>query len=460
MKKLLLVSLVVFSFVIQPGIASADGGMFFSQDFSKYVYSPSQKAVVIWDGSKETIILSTKFTMDEPEAFAWVVPIPSSTDPDISEGDMQIFYDVSRILDPPPRMEWGYGILAIGKGIGVEVIEETKIDIYDIAVLKATDADVLVDWLNDNGYVTPEEAVPTLEYYVNQDDFYFIANRINLSNKYPGMEITENDTECLNAILGTDIYLRNIPDYFLSWYSECSEASKQTVETLYKLNAGISTPIKIEFRPESPFYPMKMTSVNEGEVKVNVYVFSPSPVRDTSGLMEIDQMTTPDKTVTSEFSPGKYYLTSLTFEDETSELVSDSFFEATTYAPERDPRYVSPMEIVTESLSQFFFVLFIISILFGPALIIGIFFGAMLRKTEKMEIKLIVLLLVVIAETVFLFFITEPYFLIAPTLIVTGFGFFSGDWKYGRNKWILAAIIVLAMLFIMSFMFMQFAVFF
>jgi len=146
-----------------PQGAAADGGMWM-RDFSKYVYAPSQKAAIIWDGFKETLILSTKIAMDEPQDVAWVVPIQSSTKPEVTKGNIKVFFTISGLLNPAPKGR-GYGLFdAMSGGTpedqGVEVLEEKSVDIYDIAILRATSADVLVDWLNDNGYSTDDANIP------------------------------------------------------------------------------------------------------------------------------------------------------------------------------------------------------------------------------------------------------------------------------------------------------------
>ena len=66
MKKLHALSAFAFVFVALaaiPQAALADGGMFIPPDYTKHVYAPSQKAVIIWDGTKETMILSTTETI-------------------------------------------------------------------------------------------------------------------------------------------------------------------------------------------------------------------------------------------------------------------------------------------------------------------------------------------------------------------------------------------------------------
>ena len=86
----------------------------------------------------------------------------------------------------------------------VEVIESKKLDIYDITILKATDGSALLDWLNQNGYSFPEGKQNVLDYYIGLEanynkPFYFIANKVNLQNKYPGIVITDYDRECVEA---------------------------------------------------------------------------------------------------------------------------------------------------------------------------------------------------------------------------------------------------------------------
>ena len=62
----------------------------------------------------------------------------------------------------------------------------------------------MLDWLNQNGYTFPAEKENILEYYVwlskQYKPYYFVANKINLENKYPGLQISEESKECVNAM--------------------------------------------------------------------------------------------------------------------------------------------------------------------------------------------------------------------------------------------------------------------
>lgn len=469
MKKVLLLS-VILSTLFIPFLVAADGAIFIP-DYAEYVYSPSQKAAIIWDGSKETIILSVKMTMDRPENLAWVVPLPSSSKPEIAEGDGEIFYEIMRLLSPPPKSgDWGSFIHGMSGNLqgseGVEVLEEKKIDIYDIAILRATDADVLVDWLNKNGYSIPDKAIPTLQHYADQNDFYFIANKVNVSNKYAGMSFTDNDISCADAFVDEKMpwywydigyaerYIEDNIDYI------CDNASAEAVKVLYQLKSGIATPLKMEFEPGEPFYPMKMTSINPGIINVKVYIFSNSYLKDSSGLMKTDKMTQANPALSESLGlVNENFLTALTFDDDTSKMTEDSVFEPVAYEPLKDPYYVSPQEMLMNAVLFMTMLLFyagmMIYYIAAPAFLLGLGAGFLGRRLENKRknknLRYVPLIILIIAEAILtlLFPHLRPVLLefIMPFICINLFGFYSVGWKRGPLKWIAAAVAVsLAML--------------
>jgi hypothetical protein len=129
-----------------------------------------------------------------------------------------------------------------------------------------------------------------------------------------------------------------MPDYVQEACINTS-ASQESVLVLYELKSGVATPLKIEFTPEKPFYPMKMTSINQGDVIANVYLFSNAPMTDLSGLMEVEKMTTVNSNTQEYLNlTGQNYVTSLTYTGKTSQLVTDSVFEPVYYDCAKDPR--------------------------------------------------------------------------------------------------------------------------
>jgi len=304
MRKILL-SLII-GVVLIPNLVWADGGVF--PDYSEKIYLPAQKAVISWDGEEETMVLSTKIKTEDLANMAWVIPIPSKVKPEIEAGDIEIFYDLVNLFGGGRKVP----DLGIGRQEGsekVEVIEFKKVDIYDIATLKAIDAKSLVNWLNENGYIVPEETVPLLQEYCDQENFYFIANKINLANKYEDSNVEEREI------------------------------------VLMELGQGIATPLKIKFQPQAPFYPLKISSVNEGETLIDVYLFSQTPVKDKFGVLAISQMTKNDSSIKQAFKEdydlGYDYITYLVYSGNLKNLDSDSWFEEQEYDSALDPNYIS-----------------------------------------------------------------------------------------------------------------------
>jgi len=122
----------------------------------------------------------------------------------------------------------------------IQVIEKKKVGVYDLVILKSTDAGYMVNWLNKNGYKVSDESISILQEYSSKPNFYFIVNKISQ-------------------------------------------------ETLSRedLLEELATPLQITFQPEEPFYPLKMSSINGGRTMINVYFFSDKPFRDKSGILSI-----------------------------------------------------------------------------------------------------------------------------------------------------------------------------
>jgi hypothetical protein len=104
MRKTIPAFALILALLILPCSALADGGLFMP-DYVSRVYEPSQKAAITWDSGTglETITLSTRITMDKPESVGWVIPIQSSVKPQVTAGDIDVFYDITNLLETPNR---------------------------------------------------------------------------------------------------------------------------------------------------------------------------------------------------------------------------------------------------------------------------------------------------------------------------------------------------------------------
>jgi hypothetical protein len=472
---LLLLIIFCIAFAAIPQFVLADGGIWWP-DHSKYVYAPSQKAAVLWDGSKETLILSTKIVMDEPNNVAWVVPIQSISKPEVTKGDINIFFTISNLLQAPSRYR-GFGLfMGMRAGLddyqGVEVLEEKKVDIYDIAILRADNTSSLIDWLNDNGFSTPQEALPSLQYYVDRPNFFFVANKINFANKYGDLNITDNDKNCaemMTRFSQEEYYVRRVlpqgnfvaetltkgfslPDYVIEACMNTT-VSNEAVDALYSLKNGVATPLKIEFYPEKPFYPMKMTSINPGDITANVYVLSTVPMKDTNGIMTIEKMRSISYSSQEHLNAsGLNFLTSLTYTGKTSQLVQDSVFEMTYFDCEKDPGCETAPQIMARFLGGLLFAfMFIIFLwwLFIPA-IAGFLIGWKWGKGKPWKDRILLFLLLAIIESVIISmffglmggFNVIIFFILMIFLPMTALAYFPATTKWKEWKVILAIIII------------------
>ncbi|MBU1152230.1 DUF2330 domain-containing protein [Patescibacteria group bacterium] len=329
MKKLLI---AIFVFCSLASVALADG--FVVADYAAFLTVPEQKAVVEWDGVTEELTIASKVSADGLGNFAWIVPVVSASEPVVEEGSLDLFYEMADLFmerELEKSYLGGSSFETSSLSRTVTVVEEKKIDIYDVAVLKAEKVDDLLAWLNENGYEIGDEALPVLEKYLEMENVYFIANKINLENEYAGfLPVTAAENECVKLAIpeiGDDYYDIYKYGWIFADIEECADAQLELVDALIKLERGMSTPLKISFEPPRAFYPMQISSINGGQSIVDVYVVADEPVIDESGLLELKQMT-------------EYYqdfVTFLSFEGGLAEMGADSWFVESSYDELLDP---------------------------------------------------------------------------------------------------------------------------
>lgn len=296
-------------YVIRP-FKSTDSSAYI--ETTQHLYEPSQKAVISWDGRTETMIIAAAVKSSEVANFAWVIPVRSSQKPRVSEAGIFIFEDLVKYFSVPSskkKERFSYRTtLKEGGFSGVEVVETKEVDIYDVTILKATDARDLVAWLDQNGYRLPARAQALLQKYVAKGDCYFIANKIDIKNRFYHGEAAGTASSQL-AIEKTGEYAR----------------------ILNQLQRGIATPLRIEFEPPAPYYPLEISSLNAGDGTIEVYVFHPGPVYDANGILGSSE----SRAITWEFRSvmaGKInignarYVTRLSYKGVMKNLTKDALF--------------------------------------------------------------------------------------------------------------------------------------
>jgi hypothetical protein len=125
--------------------------------------------------------------------FAWVVPVAAK--PDISVGSQAVFQAVAGRTQPsytfqwagdggfcgfyPPELAGAAGMTAPGatKDTGVTVLDSQDVGPFMTVTLASHDGAELVQWLNDNGFQQPPEALPLIDHYVKLN-MLFVALRL------------------------------------------------------------------------------------------------------------------------------------------------------------------------------------------------------------------------------------------------------------------------------------------
>lgn len=375
MKKILL-TLAVLMLLTLAAPAFADGGMIWRPrpDYDTHVYMPEQKAVIFWDGAEERMIVSTKVQTDDLLDMAWIIPVPSSVKPTVEQGDIQVFYDVAELFQEDTYRDSAniMGAAAESSAKGVELVEVQELGVYDVQMLKATNADSLINWLNAYGYEVPSSARTAIQHYIDMGNVYFIANKIDLENKYYGEYDPAIDDKCARALRYTN--LDNGDSYIQSEMNEkddCEGAHFDVVKAMLELKQGTATPLEITFKPDNAFYPMEMSSINEGDTNVNVYVFTKDPVKDTSGIMDVHRV----KDITSWSKRSTYdlstqnYATWMKYNGPLASLSGDSVFVTPDVLDSTGDSFAAFIEwTLGEGLLLVIAMVIIVLLIGGPAL--------------------------------------------------------------------------------------------
>ena len=170
------------------------------------LYESAQRAVILYGNSTEQLILSVSFQGDA-EDFAWVIPLPDK--PEIAVTDTELFWELSDFTTKGlPSGGGGYGFMCLGGAApsdqeGVDVIEEQVVGPYATAILSATNATALADWLNANGYIFPEDGEEIINEYIERE-WYFVATKINAVEEDTGYALAEGAIEPIILSFASD----------------------------------------------------------------------------------------------------------------------------------------------------------------------------------------------------------------------------------------------------------------
>jgi hypothetical protein len=268
----------------------ADGMVVPTIAFPAKVTIPDQRALIHFTNGVERLVIETRFN-GAGTNFAWVVPLPSR--PFIEEATTGLFPTLQYIFRPEivhdvPRYYIGV-LLALGfvyllrlaaKSVSnafaiaivflllvflasallpalsrgrrsagmnstssqeVSVLDRKLAGIFETTTITSRDSKALENWLRDNGFAISENTKPVIESYV-KDGWVFVAAKIR----------------------------RDKPD---------SETSTPH-------------PLSFTFKTDKPVYPMRLTGVDSGPLRVDLYVFGSS--RAEASHFKVESCTRPN----------------------------------------------------------------------------------------------------------------------------------------------------------------------
>jgi hypothetical protein len=259
----------MFILGVMSNIAFGDGRFFLEK---VPVGIPYQRAVLIFEDGKETLVLQSKYKTFDPNnvnSIGWVVPVPSVPElasMDASNAQMLFFF--MGVRSQPTTMELGFiftftsiiGLIsiligmpfkklaikwwriAIGVFIGlvlipiffmpklgkstVDILEETKVGIYDVKVIKGDDANAITQWLRENKFEYGPTDLKVFEQYVKKN-WCFVTARVNKKTDLKSSEV---------------------------------------------MSEGLVAPLILRFNANEAVYPMALTATASSETKVLLYV--------------------------------------------------------------------------------------------------------------------------------------------------------------------------------------------
>ena len=232
--------LVVVVALLGAGAALADRGSIPFDPLVR-VFEPNQRAIIGWNGQEEVLILTTDLQASAPTQVLEVLPLPA--EPTVTESDVQVFSDLTAIInshlaaaeDDGSRNQ---GMAAGAPGPAAEVTFHERIGAHDVTVFKVLDQGGFVSWVED--YLAAQNA----------------------------QAVTVPDP--LEQVVGE--YLADGYAWFVF--------DVVSLDSEPKTNQAI----QYRFASDSLYYPLRITRTEEGPTTVDLIVLTPDPLTDFPGL--------------------------------------------------------------------------------------------------------------------------------------------------------------------------------
>ena len=155
------------------------------------VYEPGQRAIILWNGEEEILLLSTEIRTSQAVSILEVIPLPA--EPEVTLGTFETFEKMQRLL--VEKTMWkvasgaGYAGIQAPKNAARITFHE-QMGAHDIAVVEVLDKDHFVDWVKDflthkgadNPQVRPD-FLRIIQNYLERDLNWFVFDTIQATDK-------------------------------------------------------------------------------------------------------------------------------------------------------------------------------------------------------------------------------------------------------------------------------------
>ena len=253
--KLFSISLFLFFFSTTQALAFCTWG--FVPPEREYEPLNATEAFISYDNGVQTLVLKPEWQGNASD-FGIVYPTPSK--PEVTAGPVDIFWQLEEATNPwiTPEVMFMEDA-AMGASFDeaektVTVVEEKQVGEYDVTVLTATDADDLVEWLEDNDYNYKDSDAEKVEYYVEEGGFYFVALKVNADHFQPfPRPVPIEPVWFEDEVVGEEIAKVSMP---VDWFW------------------GELSNIQISFETDQPQLPMRTLKSNMPNMTFDLYTLS------------------------------------------------------------------------------------------------------------------------------------------------------------------------------------------
>jgi len=122
------------------------------------VFEPGQRAIILWNGEEEILLLSTEIKTSVPVSLLEVIPLPSEAT--VKLGDFETFMKMQRLLIDKVmwRVASGGGVAGVGvPPQAAEITFHKQMGAHDVAVVHALDQAGFVRWVDE--FLASKQAV-------------------------------------------------------------------------------------------------------------------------------------------------------------------------------------------------------------------------------------------------------------------------------------------------------------